>query len=81
MRLETICLKCLEKQPARRYATAEDLADDLVRFGDGEPVRARAPSTLDRWYKLARRHVAVVAESATLQGLALTTLRLLQTRA
>ena len=49
--LEAIVLKCLEKQPDRRYPSAQDLADDLDRFLSGKPTRARPPG---RWKKLAR---------------------------
>jgi WD40 repeat protein/serine/threonine protein kinase len=70
--LETICLKCLEKEPARRYRGASDLADDLARFLAGEPILARAPSTLDRGIRFARRHRALVAgASAVMATLAL----------
>jgi serine/threonine protein kinase len=50
--LETVCLKCLEKEPGRRYATAAELADDLRRFVEGQPVVAVPPGELER---LARR--------------------------
>jgi WD40 repeat protein/tetratricopeptide (TPR) repeat protein len=57
--LETICLKCLEKEPARRYATAETLAEDLRRFRNGEPILARPTSVWERGMKWARRRPAV----------------------
>jgi serine/threonine protein kinase len=53
--LEWICLKCLEKQPADRYATAADLADDLDRFLRQEPVEARSPTPGQRFRRWMRR--------------------------
>jgi serine/threonine protein kinase/tetratricopeptide (TPR) repeat protein len=56
--LETIALKCLEKHPASRYATAEAMADDLRRWQDGRPILARPVSPLENlWRKCCRRKV------------------------
>jgi serine/threonine protein kinase/WD40 repeat protein len=57
--LDTICLACLRKEPASRYGSAAALADDLDRFGRGEPVRVRPIGVMSRGWNWAKRRPAV----------------------
>jgi serine/threonine protein kinase len=58
--LNTICLKCLEKEPERRYASAEELADDLRRYLNGELIQARGYTLADRVSRVLNRSEVVV---------------------
>src|SRR5262249_54808051 len=62
--LETITLKCLEKDPARRYASAREVADDLRRLLAGDPVAARRSGHAYRLWRKARKNRGVVAVAA-----------------
>src|SRR5262249_42603669 len=61
--VETVCLKCLQKEPARRYAAAAALADDLSRFREGRPVQVRPTGLFGRLWMYAKRRPQITALS------------------
>jgi hypothetical protein len=62
--LETVCLKCLEKEPGRRYGTAEAVAEELERWLDGRPIQARPAGQAERLWRWCRRNPLVAGLSA-----------------
>ncbi len=66
--LETIVLKALAKEPSERYATAQELADDLRRFLEDKPIRARRPTLRQVVHQWARRHRGIVVTAGVAAG-------------
>jgi WD40 repeat protein len=66
--LETLCLRCLEKDPARRLASAGELAEELDRWLRGEPIRSRPITPLERAFKWVRRNKKLSVLTASLAG-------------
>ncbi len=70
--LETLCLKCLEKDPRKRYPTSKNVADELQRFLRGEPIQARPISTPARSWRWCKRNKGVAVSLATIALLLVT---------
>jgi eukaryotic-like serine/threonine-protein kinase len=68
--LETVVLKAVAKEPEGRYASAQELADDLRRFLEHRPIRARRPTLMERAAKWSRRHQPVVVSAVVLLAMA-----------
>ena len=68
--LETICLKCLEKDASRRYQTAEDLVDELGRYLNGKPIIARPISRVERAWRWCKRNATVATIATTILAIA-----------
>jgi WD40 repeat protein/tetratricopeptide (TPR) repeat protein len=69
--LETVCLKCLDKDPNRRYPTATELADDLRRYLHGDTILARRSAPLERAWRWCRRNPTIAALTGAVAALLL----------